>query len=122
MASKRPRRRRGVFRVGEPPQTTYTYGRRIAKKWGLTITSIYRTPAHNAAIGGAPGSWHTKGYAVDFVPRNGDWTRLDKLAIWLRLKASRKLVEGPIWRSAGHYDHLHLAFKPGKAKPSKKQI
>lgn len=122
MAKQRARRRRGVFPIGEPRQTTLTYARRIEKKFGLTITSIYRTPEHNAAIGGAPNSWHTKGYAVDFVPNDGNWSKLDKLAIWLRLRFSRKLIEGPIWRSAGHYDHLHIAFNPAKAKASKKQI
>jgi hypothetical protein len=122
MAKKRTRRRRGVFPIGERPQTTYTYGKRIAAKFGLTMTSLYRSPEHNAAIGGAPNSWHTKGMAVDFVPSDGNWSRLDKLSIWLRLRFSRKLIEGPIWRSAGHYDHLHLAFNPSKVKPSKKQL
>ena len=31
----------------------------------FVITSGYRTPEHNAAVGGVPGSSHTKGLAVD---------------------------------------------------------
>jgi len=33
----------------------------------ITPTSGYRSPALNAAIGGAPNSQHTRGQAVDFV-------------------------------------------------------
>jgi len=32
------------------------------------ITSAYRCPAHNAAVGGAPHSYHTFGQAVDLKP------------------------------------------------------
>ena len=36
------------------------------ERWGgLRITSGFRSPAHNAAVGGAPGSRHTHGDAVD---------------------------------------------------------
>lgn len=37
-----------------------------------SITSWYRTPAHNAEIGGLEGSMHLIGWAVDFVPANAD--------------------------------------------------
>lgn len=33
----------------------------------ITITSGYRTPSHNAAVGGAANSFHTKGQAADIV-------------------------------------------------------
>lgn len=37
----------------------------------LTITSGYRCTAHNASIGGAKDSAHTKGYAVDIACSGG---------------------------------------------------
>ena len=33
----------------------------------ITITSAYRCPVHNRNIGGATGSYHTKGQAADIV-------------------------------------------------------
>lgn len=33
----------------------------------MTITSGYRTPAHNRAVGGSRNSYHLKGMAADFV-------------------------------------------------------
>lgn len=34
----------------------------------IKISSGYRTPAHNAEVGGSPTSQHITGQAVDFVP------------------------------------------------------
>ena len=114
-------KRRGVFPRGERTQTTYTYARRIADKFDLRITSLYRSPEHNAAIGGAPNSYHTRGLAVDFVPADGNWSRLDKVVLWVRLRFSGRFAE-VLWRTTGHYDHLHIAFRPGRARPSRKVI
>lgn len=38
----------------------------------ITITSSYRTPAHNKAIGSTSGSYHIKGQATDIVVANVD--------------------------------------------------
>lgn len=37
----------------------------------MIVTSGYRNPMHNAEIGGATNSAHTRGMAVDFRDRNG---------------------------------------------------
>ena len=36
----------------------------------LAISSGYRSPEHNRAVGGAPDSYHVKGLAADFTPLN----------------------------------------------------
>ncbi len=39
------------------------------------FTSGYRTPAHNARVGGVANSYHLTGLAGDFVPVNGNNTQ-----------------------------------------------
>lgn len=48
---------------------------KLRETWGklLILTSAYRCPAHNAAVGGVPGSMHVKGRAVDIAW--GTWAK-----------------------------------------------
>ena len=43
---------------------------RIREKWGkpIIINSAYRSPEHNAAVGGVPNSFHVQGLAADIRP------------------------------------------------------
>lgn len=52
----------------------------LRKKWGSgwTVTSWYRPPAVNAAVGGAANSQHLYGLAADVAPLNGDVYGLQK--------------------------------------------
>jgi uncharacterized protein YcbK (DUF882 family) len=54
---------------------------KVRVKFGesLTITSGYRCPAHNKAVGGAVGSQHPNGLAADVKPTNSTKEKLDKL-------------------------------------------
>ena len=38
--------------------------------WGR-VTSTYRSPAHNRAVGGVPNSYHLRGRAIDIARRPG---------------------------------------------------
>jgi uncharacterized protein YcbK (DUF882 family) len=47
----------------------------------LTITSGYRSPAHNKAVGGAPSSQHCLGKAADIRPTVSSKEKIDKLYV-----------------------------------------
>lgn len=75
---------------------------------GLAITSTYRSPARNAAVGGSPRSWHLdrNNPAVDVI---GPMAGLDALNARLARIGGRELL----WRVPGHRDHLHYAHEGG---------
>jgi hypothetical protein len=80
---------------------------RVASSYGV-ITSIYRSPAHNRAVGGVANSYHLAGRAIDVARRPGV-THFQVAAV-LR-KAGYNLVE-----SIDEGDHSHFAFSvPGVA-------
>jgi len=72
---------------------------------GIRFTSWYRTPAHNAEVGGVESSQHLAGLAVDVVPV--DREQRAKLAAFLRSARWTVIEEG---------DHLHAqVFKASPA-------
>ena len=88
---------------------------RIAAGYGV-VTSIYRTPAHNRAVGGVPNSFHLAGRAIDVARRPG--VSHFQVAALLR-KAGYDLIE-----SIDEGDHSHFAFRvPGSAiQPESKEL
>jgi hypothetical protein len=70
---------------------------------GLRMTSGYRDPGHNAKVGGAKNSWHTKGRAGDFVGSAAD---MQKAAAWARQNGAREVLQ----HNAGSGYHLHVAW------------
>lgn len=83
---------------------------------GVRLTSGFRTPAQNAAVGGAKNSDHLTGNAIDLVPSEG-WSprsiaRFDRIATWARRQPGVRFIG---WRGVpghGPGDHLHISFLP----------
>lgn len=67
-----------------------------------TVTSTFRTVAHNRAVGGVPNSYHLLDRAIDLARHPGFTHRQIEAAL---LKAGYNLVE-----SLDEHDHSHFAF------------
>lgn len=75
----------------------------------LVITSGYRSPAVNAAVGGSSSSDHLTGGAVDIRPPQGwDAARLARRVIALGLPFDQMIGYAP--ERGGH---LHIGHRPG---------
>ena len=79
---------------------------RVLRSYGV-VTSTFRTPAHNKAVGGMPNSYHLLDQAIDVARRPG----VSHFQIEAALKrAGYRLVE-----SLDEHDHSHFAFAPALA-------
>lgn len=76
---------------------------------GTYVTSTYRSPAQNRAVGGSPTSYHLdrNNPAVDI---GGSTAALNLLAGRLRAMGGWREF---LWQTAGHYDHIHVAHEGG---------
>ncbi|MEA5577940.1 D-Ala-D-Ala carboxypeptidase family metallohydrolase [Anabaena sp. UHCC 0451] len=90
---------------------------RMAKTWGpvrekfaspIKITSGYRPPAVNKAVGGAPNSQHLYFRAIDMIPMNGDFKKL-----WDVLKASQFSGLGDAVFMGKNKGFFHADIRPG---------
>ena len=79
---------------------------RISTAFGV-ITSAWRSPAHNRAVGGVPNSYHLQGRAIDIARKRGVTHRQIDAAL---RSAGYNLIE-----SLDEGDHSHFAFGPVKA-------
>jgi hypothetical protein len=76
---------------------------RVLNSYGI-VTSTFRTPAHNKAVGGVPNSYHLVDQAIDVARRPG----ITHFQVEAALKrAGYRLVE-----SLDERDHSHFAFAP----------
>jgi hypothetical protein len=55
----------------------------------IPVTSGYRSPEHNASVGGASGSQHLRGNALDFSVRNIPITETIKILEWWKQRGAR---------------------------------
>lgn len=95
-------RQDGVARSSNVPNVV-----RISTAFGV-ITSTWRSPAHNRAVGGVPNSYHLQGRAIDIARKPGVTHRQIDAAL---RTAGYNLVE-----SLDEGDHSHFAFGPAKAQ------
>lgn len=63
---------KGCCNTSKIDENLVKYLEKIRKHFGapVTITSAYRCPKHNKAVGGATSSYHARGQAADIVVRN----------------------------------------------------
>lgn len=87
-----------------------------------TVTSGARTAAENRRAGGAEGSYHLKGQAIDFVPKGGmgSVTKEQIRAVFQAAGLTVKELLGP--GDKGHNDHFHVAWEGGKDQVNSDRI
>ena len=78
----------------------------IAARFGLHVTSSYRSPAHNAEVGGVPNSLHTRGLAFDLV---GSDSQMQKAKAWA--ESHKEMFQEVLVHDVGSGSHLHLGFR-----------
>lgn len=103
-------------RAPEPKARAITEAdaRAVVRDIGGNVTSGYRTPEHNAKVGGVKGSYHTRGragdaQAIDVVPPKGMTMADLESSIRTRMPGAKVINEG---------DHVHVQWSRGKgARP-----
>lgn len=88
----------------------------VAGRFGVRANDSYRSPQHNARVGGAKNSDHLWGGAVDFF---GPKANMDKLAAWARAHSGPgKPFRIVLWQVKGHFDHVHISFHRNTNTPA----
>lgn len=87
----------------------------LREAWGgpLTVTSGYRCPELNRAVGGSATSAHTAGWAADLVPDSGDPRGVQGLVSFAVewLTATGLPFDQMIFENVGNSKWLHLGIK-----------
>lgn len=110
---------------GRPPKVQGTAAERTVQVGQFLQSQGYRMwqhPNFNLESGYTPkggqrvaqrenNSYHHYGEALDFPLSHNSEAQLDKLYSYFNKNKARLGVAELLWRSAGHYDHLHVSFK-----------
>lgn len=86
--------------------------RQIGAQWG-SVTSTYRSPEHNRAVGGVPNSYHLRGRAIDIARRPGVYHS--------QIAAAYRAAGYALAESLDEGDHSHFAFGPPKHRDAQVQ-
>ena len=81
---------------------------RVAAAYG-TISSMFRTVAHNRAVGGVDNSYHLQGRAIDVVRRPG--------VLHIQLQTALQRAGLRLIESLDEGDHSHFAFAAAPVPP-----
>lgn len=95
--------------IGGKTSGTWQMANMIARKFGLSVGSNYRSPEHNAAVGGVPNSLHTHGSPSNpgAFDLNGPVSNMNAALAWV--KSNMNLPEAMV-HDVGSGLHLHLGF------------
>jgi hypothetical protein len=77
----------------------------------FTFNSGYRTPAHNAGVGGVPNSYHVQALAADIAPKNGNYNQYKTALTAIVAKYGWELVD----ERNKHHFHLEPSKKPASS-------
>ena len=75
--------------------------KQIGAQWGQ-VTSTYRSPEHNRAVGGVSNSYHLRGRAIDIARRRG--------VSHYQIAAAYRAAGYSLAESLDEGDHSHFAF------------
>lgn len=90
---------------------------RVAWGSGLRVSSGFRCPQLNAAVGGVSGSAHQYGNAVDIVPVNGKMAEFEAfLKKWLVGKKWDQVIWESSKSSGSRWVHLSLFSNKGEQR------
>lgn len=116
----------GDGRISRGPNQTPAYQRAVNvgralegqgyRAWqhpDFNIHSGYTGSGRERVMRRSYNSYHNYGEALDYPLSHNSEAQLDKLASYFRQNKAALGVAEVIWRSAGHYDHLHVSFKGG---------
>ncbi len=79
----------------------------------FTFNSGYRTPAHNAAVGGVANSFHVQALAADVTPLNGNYDKYKSALTAIVAKYGWEVIDE---RNKNHF-HLEPSNKGTSATP-----
>lgn len=91
----------------------------LREAWGsgIRVTSGYRCPQLNAAVGGVPGSAHQYGNAADIVPVNGKMAEFEAfLKKWLKGKKWDQVIYETSKSSGARWIHISLYSNKGEQR------
>lgn len=95
---------------------------KIREAWGsaIVVTSGYRCPELNKAVGGSKASSHCSGFAVDMHPANGEKKKfhrfVEKFLLDNNIGFDQLLCERPDKNGVPSWTHLGLYNSEGKQR------